>query len=151
MIDEGIERIRRLSQMARQVSNDAEREAELEREAHAVNQRCLARLERAIPKRLRQLAAAADGDLTFEDSAYRSHASTAIQIQWRAGFSVSHAVELWLHRETGSVEWRWKMAYREPPIVHRVPASKFDLARLDELVIALAEPRGWQGGHPPEV
>jgi len=35
--------------------------------------------------------------------------------------------------------------------VHRVPASRFDLSRLDDLVAALAEPERWLGGHHPEV
>ena len=43
------------------------------------------------------------------------------------------------------------MGHREPPIVHRVPASRFDLARLDDLVAALADPDRWRGGNPPEV
>jgi hypothetical protein len=150
MIDEGIERIRRLSREARQAGDQA-REAEQDRAAHELNRASLAELETAIPTRLRQLAEAADGDLTFEDSAYRSREATALLIQWRVGMPASHAVELWLHRETGSVEWRWIMGYREPPIVHRVPASRFDLGRLDDLVAALAEPRGWHGGHPPEI
>jgi hypothetical protein len=43
------------------------------------------------------------------------------------------------------------MGHRQPQIVHRVPAERFDLARLDNLVAALADPEQWRGGHPPEV
>ena len=32
-----------------------------------------------------------------------------------------------------------------------VPASRFDLDRLDNLVAALANPLCWRGGHPPDV
>ena len=74
-----------------------------------------------------------------------------MQIVWRPGSPASHEVELWLLKESGSVEWRWAMGHRQPPIVRRVPASHFDLARLDEIVAALAEPEQWRGGHPPEV
>jgi hypothetical protein len=150
-MDEGMERIRRLSREARDHAGDAERDAEANRQAAATDQACLAELERTVPERLRQLAEAADGSLSFEDSAFRSRAATAMQIRWRPGAAGAHAVELWLQRDTGSVEWRWEMGYREAPIVHRVPASRFTLARLDDLVTALADPRAWRGGHPPEI
>ncbi len=150
-MDEGIERIRRLSRQARQAGDDGHRQAEIDAEWREANRSTLDRLEASIPARLRQLADAADGDLVYEDSAYRSQAATAIQVKWRPGTRQAHDVELWLLRDTGSVEWRWTMGHREPPIVHRVPASQFDLARLDDLVAALADPERWRGGHPPEI
>ena len=148
-MDEGTARIRRLSREAR--SAEAGRQSVDDDAWRSANRASLASLERAIPERLRQLAAAADGDLQIEDSAFRSQAATAIQLRWRSGTPDAHEVELWLLRETGSVEWRWGMGHRQPQIVHRVPASRFDLARLDDLVAALAEPARWRGGHPPEV
>jgi hypothetical protein len=150
-MDDGIERIRRLSEQARQADRDGRRQAEADAEWRDANRSTLEQLESAIPARLRQLADAANGDLTYEDSAFRSSAATAIRIVWRSGTRQAHDVELWLLRESGSVEWRWTMGHREPPIVHRVPASHFDLARLDEIVAALADPDRWRGGHPPEV
>jgi hypothetical protein len=150
-MDEGIERIRRLSQQARQADGGGHRQAEIDAEWRDANTSRLASLEAAIPARLRQLADAANGDLVYEGAAFRSQAATAIQIKWRPGTRQAHDVELWLRRDTGSVEWRWTMGHREPPIVHRVPASQFDLARLDDLVAALADPERWRGGHPPEV
>ena len=150
-MDKGIERIRELCRQARQVTRDGPRELELEQEARAADRARLVQLERTSPERLRQLSAAADGLLTVEGSAFRSSTSTAISLEWLAGSRGSRAVELWLLRETGSVEWRWRMGYREAPIVHRVPASRFALARLDDLVVALADPRAWQGGNPPEI
>jgi hypothetical protein len=140
-MDEGIERIRQLSRQARQQTNghrDADDAAWLEAgRAH------LAQLERSIPARLRELAQAADGDLRVEDSAFKSQAATALRIVWRSGTPGSHEVELWLLRETASVEWRWTMGHRQPQIVHRT--------RLDRLVASLADPEQWRGGHPPEV
>ena len=150
-MDEGIERIRRLSQQARQAAEHSPRQADVDADWHDANRSSMARLEASIPARLRQLADAADGDLVIEDSAFRSQAATAIRIAWRPGAPQTHDVELWLLRDRGSVEWRWTMGHREPPIVHRVPASRFDLARLDDLVAALADPDRWRGGHPPEV
>jgi hypothetical protein len=150
-MDEGVERIRRLSLASRRADADDRRQAERDAAWHEANRSTLDRLETAIPARLRELAAAASGDLVFEDSAYRSQAATAIQVKWRPGTRQSHEVELWLRRDSGSVEWRWTMGHREPPIVHRVPAARFDLARLDDLVAALADPDRWRGGHPPEV
>lgn len=150
-MDEGVERIRRLSQQARQAGADDRRLAEGERAWREANTSMLASLETAIPARLRQLADAADGDLVYEDAAFRSQAATAIQVKWRPGTRQAHDVELWLLRDTGSVEWRWTMGHREAPIVHRVPAAQFDLARLDDLVAALADPERWRGGHPPEI
>lgn len=148
-MDEGIERIRQLSRQARQAPNghqDADDAAWLEAgRAH------LAQLERSIPVRLRELATAADGDLRVEDSAFKSQAATALRIVWRSGTPASHEVELWLLRETASVEWRWTMGHRQPQIVHRVPAERFNLTRLDHLVASLADPEQWRGGHPPEV
>jgi hypothetical protein len=149
-VDEGLERIRRLSEQARH-GDDGARQAELDAAWYASNRSALESLETAIPARLRELADAADGDLVFEDSAFRSQAATAIQVKWRPGTRQAHDVELWLRRDTGSIEWRWTMGHREPPIIHRVPASRFDLARLDDLVAALADPDRWRGGHPPEV
>jgi len=150
-MDEGLERIRRLSQQAREADDDGRQQAELDAAWQEANRSQLDQLEAAIPARLRELADAASGDLVFEDSAYRSQAATAIQIKWRPGTRRSHEVELWLRRDTGSVEWRWTMGHREPPIVHRVPAARFDLGRLDDLVAALADPDQWRGGHPPEI
>ena len=150
-MDEGIERIRRLSQEARQSAANGRGGAIADDEWRETNRSALAGLEAAIPARLRQLAEAADGDLIIEDSAFRSSAATAIRLGWRPGTRQHHDVELWLLRETGSVEWRWTMGHREPKVVHRVPASRFDLARLDGLVAALADPDQWRGGHPPEV
>ena len=150
-MDEGIERIRRLSQQARQANENSGRQAEIDAEWRDANTSTLASLEASIPARLRQLAEAADGDLVYEDSAFRSQAATAIQIKWRPGTPQAHDVELWLRRDTGSVEWRWTMGHREAQIIHRVPASQFDLARLDDLVAALADPERWRGGHPPEI
>ena len=150
-MDEGIERIRQLSREARATDPDGSREATLERETREANRAALGRLEAQIPARLAALAAVSDGDLVVEDSAFRSQAATALRIQWRPGTRQSHEVELWLLRESGSVEWRWSMGHREAPIVHRVPASRFDLARLDTMVAALADPSCWRGGYPPEV
>ena len=150
-MDEGLERLRRLSEQARQADDDGRRQDEIDAEWRAANASTLASLEASIPARLRQLADAANGDLVYEDAAFRSQAATAIQVKWRPGTRQAHDVELWLRRDTGSVEWRWTMGHREPPIVHRVPASQFDLARLDDLVAALADPERWRGGHPPEV
>ena len=150
-MDEGIERIRRLSQQARHGAEDDRRQAEADATWRDANRSTLADLESAIPGRLRQLADAANGDLKYEDSAFRSSAATAIQITWRPGTRQAHEVELWLLRDTGSVEWRWTMGHREPTMVHRVPASRFNLARFDDLVAALADPDRWRGGHPPEV
>jgi hypothetical protein len=150
-MDEGVERIKRLSQQAKQAAANAGRMAELEDASRETNRKHLARLETTIPERLRQLVDAADGDLAVESAAFRSQTSTAMQIVWRPGTGQGHAVELWLLRDTGSVEWRWTMGHREPHIVQRVPASRFDLARLDDLVAALAEPERWLGGNPPEV
>jgi hypothetical protein len=148
-MDEGIERIRRLSRQARQ---ETKRHQEADDAAWLESGRAhLAQLERSIPARLRELAAAADGDLRFEDSVFKSQAATALRIVWRSGTPGSHEVELWLLRDTASVEWRWAMGHRQPRIVHRVPAERFDLARLDRLVAALADPEQWRGGHPPEV
>jgi hypothetical protein len=129
-MDEGVERIKRLSQQAKQAAANAGRMAELEDASRETNRKHLARLE---------------------TTAFRSQTSTAMQIVWRPGTGQGHAVELWLLRDTGSVEWRWTMGHREPHIVQRVPASRFDLARLDDLVAALAEPERWLGGNPPEV
>jgi hypothetical protein len=148
-MDHGVERIKQLSRQARERAADGKAEHDLE--LRNANRTALAGLEVAIPARLHQLAAAADGDLAVEDTTFRSSTSTAMQIEWRPGSRDSHAVELWLLRETGSVEWRWAMGHREPQIVHRVPASRFDLARLDEIVAALAEPEHWLGGHHPDV
>jgi hypothetical protein len=150
-MDEGIERIRRLSRQARAAQVDGSREVTLEQEARDANREVLRRLEARIPERLAELAAASDGDLVYEGSAFRSSTATALRIQWRPGTRQAHQVELWLLREPGSVEWRWSMGHREPPIVHRVPASRFDLARLDDMVAALADPERWRGGHPPEI
>jgi hypothetical protein len=147
-MDAGLERIRQLSRQARENGSHA---AELEKQACEMNRTHLTQLEAAIPARLGALAAASDGDLTYEASAFRSQASTAMRINWRNGQSDGHAVELWLQRDNGSVEWRWEMGYREPAIIHRVPATRFDLNRLDDLVAALADPTRWLGGHPPEV
>lgn len=149
-MDEGLERIRQLVRQARQ-ADDGPRQADLDAAWHEANRATLEGLETAIPARLRQLAEAADGELEFEDAAFRSEAATAIQVKWRPGTRQAHEVELWLRRDTGSVEWRWRMGHREPPIIHRVPAARFDLARLDDLVAALADPERWRGGHPPEV
>ena len=148
-MDEGIERIRALSRQARQATNGRQRadDAAWLESARA----CLTQLERSIPERLRELSAVADGDLRFEDSAFKSQAATALRIVWRSGKPDSHEVELWLLRETGSVEWRWTMGHRRPQIVHRVSAGRFDLRRLDGLVAALADPEQWRGGNPPEV
>jgi hypothetical protein len=150
-MDEGIERIRRLSRQARHSVEQGRGKIDADAEWRESNRSTLATLEAAIPERLRQLADAAEGDLTYEDSAFRSSSATAIRIAWRPATRQAHDVELWLLRESGSVEWRWTMGHREPPIVHRVPASRFDLKRLDELVAALADPERWRGGHPPEV
>jgi len=150
-MDEGIERMRLLSEQARQTDDQESRQAEADVAWRHANRTTLESLETAIPERLRQLAEATGGDLTYEESAFRSSAATAMRIAWRPGTRNSHDVELWLLRETGSVEWRWTMGHREPQIVHRVPASSFDLARLDSMVAALADPSSWRGGHPPEV
>ena len=150
-MDTGVERMRQLSRQARTRTADSGKEADRDREARDANRSALAGLEAAIPARLRQLEAAADGDLAIQPSAYRSSTQTAMQIEWRPGTRDRHAVELWLMRDTGTVEWRWAMGHREPRIVHRVPASRFDLSRLDDLVAALAEPDHWRGGHHPEV
>ena len=150
-MDEGVERIKRLSQQARSLGDDARAASEADRAWREENKASLERLEVSIPARLRQLAGAANGDLTFEDAAFRSRTATAMQIKWRPSGREGHEVELWLLRETGSVEWRWAMGHREAPIVHRVPASAFDLNRFDDLVAALAEPERWRDGHPPEV
>ena len=150
-MDEGIERIRQLSAKARQADPGDRGQAEADAAWRDANRSALATLEASIPGRLRQLADAADGDLTYEDSAFRSSTATAIRITWRPGTRQSHDVELWLLREPGSVEWRWTMGHREAPIVRRVPASRFDLDRLDEIVASLADPERWRGGHPPEV
>ena len=150
-MDDGIERIRRLSEQARHAGEDGRGQAEADTAWRDANRSTLKQLESSIPARLRQLAGAANGDLTYEDSAFRSSAATAIRIVWRSGTRQAHDVELWLLRETGSVEWRWTMGHREAPIIHRVPASRFDLARLDDLVAALADPERWRDGHPPEV
>jgi hypothetical protein len=150
-MDEGIERLRRLSLESRQTDGQAPRQAEADAAWRHTNRATLESLEAAIPGRLRQLAEAANGDLTYEDSAFRSSAATAMRITWRPGTRDSHDVELWLLRETGSVEWRWTMGHREPKMVQRVPASRFDLTRLDDLVAALADPTRWRDGHAPEV
>lgn len=150
-MDEGIERIRQLSAKARQADPGDRSQAEADAAWRDANRSALATLEASIPGRLRQLADAADGDLTYEDSAFRSSTATAIRIAWRPGTRQAHDVELWLLREPGSVEWRWTMGHREAPIVRRVPASRFDLDRLDEIVASLADPERWRGGHPPEV
>lgn len=150
-MDEGLERIRMLSQKARQADATGLRRADDDTAWLDANRSTLASLETSIPIRLRELAEAADGDLTFEGSAFKSSTATAIRIAWRPGTRQAHDVELWLLREPGSVEWRWTMGHREAPIVNRVPASRFDLARLDEIVAALADPERWRGGHPPEV
>lgn len=150
-MDEGIERMRRLSVRARQAVGNGRQQDEADAAWRHANRSKLESLESAIPARLRQLAEASDGDLTYEDSAFRSSAATAMRIAWRPGARDGHQVELWLLRETGSVEWRWTMGHREPPMVQRVPASRFDLARLDDLVAALADPSRWRDGHPPEV
>lgn len=150
-MDEGVERIRRLARAAASRGSDGSHEAEAEEEARRANQSALAQLEAAIPSRLRQLAEAADGSLQVEDTAFRSSSATAMQITWRPGTTASHQVELWLLKESGSVEWRWRMGHRQPPIVRRVPATRFNLARLDEIVAALAEPEQWHDGHAPEV
>jgi hypothetical protein len=150
-MDDGVERIRKLSRQASDTSNDVDRDSERDRVWHEANVSELDRLAVSIPARLHQLAAAADGYLAIEDAAFRSRTSTAIQVKWRPGKHGGHEVELWLLRETGSVEWRWMMGHRASPIVHRVPASKFDLQRLDNLVASLAEPEHWRDGHPPEV
>ncbi|MFN8634305.1 MAG: hypothetical protein U0893_10655 [Chloroflexota bacterium] len=148
-MDRGVERIRRLSERRR--STDPTHEAELEEQELAADRARLAQLEAKIPERLAQLAAASDGDLAVEQSLFRSPGTAAFQACWRSGASDSHAVEIWLHQATGSVEWRWAMGYRQPPIVHRVPASRFSLERLDDLVAGLADPRCWRGGLPPDV
>jgi hypothetical protein len=150
-MDEGVERIKRLSRQAQATNDENRRESDADREWRETNIASLERLATAIPARLRELAEAANGDLSIEDSAYRSRTSTAIQVKWRAGKRDGHEAEIWLLRETGSVEWRWNMGHRVPPIIHRVPASKFDLGRLDDLVAALAEPDHWRDGHHPEV
>jgi hypothetical protein len=150
-MDAGIERIRRLSEQARQADADGRQQAEADAQWREVNRSALEHLESAIPARLRQLADAVDGDLVYQDSAFRSSAATAIRIAWRPATRQAHEVELWLQRETCSVEWRWTMGHREPPIVQRVPATRFDLARLDDLVAALADPERWRGGLPPEI
>ena len=150
-MDEGIERLRRLSAQARQADASGQRQSANDTAWRTENRSTLEALETAIPARLRQLAAAADGDLVCEDAVFRSSASTAMRIAWRPGMRDSHDVELWLLRDTGSVEWRWTMGHREPRMVQRVPASRFDLTRLDDLVAALADPARWRDGHPPEV
>jgi hypothetical protein len=43
------------------------------------------------------------------------------------------------------------MGYRQPPIIQRVSASRFDLDRLDDLIAGLADPRRWRAGFPPDV
>lgn len=149
LMDRGVERIRRLTEQQR--AADGTREAELEHQELAADRARLSQLEAEIPERLAQLAAASDGNLVVEDSLFRSPGTAAYQVRWRSGASDAHAVEIWLHQVAGSVEWRWAMGYRQPPIVHRVPASRFSLERLDDLVASLADPRCWRGGHPPDV
>ena len=150
-MDDGIERMKQLSVQARQVDGNGRRRNEADATWLTENQTTLESLEATIPNRLRQLAEAADGDLTYEASAFRSSAARAMRIFWRPGTRDSHDVELWLLRDTGSVEWRWTMGHREPKMVHRVPATHFDLTRLDDLVAALAEPDRWRDGHAPEI
>jgi hypothetical protein len=150
-MDDGVERIRRLSEQARDANGNGHRQADADAAWRNENLEVLAGLETSIPDRLHQLADASSGNLVYEDAVFRSAAATAMRIGWRPGDRMEHEVELWLLRETGSVEWRWNMGHREPKIIHRVPASRFDLDRFDHLVAALADPEQWRGGHPPEV
>jgi hypothetical protein len=148
-MDAGIETIRRLSERRR--TADPQEEAVLAEQALTDDRERVARLETAIPARLAELAAASDGDLVFEDSLYRSTGSAAFQVRWKPGTLEGHSVEIWLHRESGTVEWRWAMGNRQPPIVQRVSAARFDLGRLDDLVAGLGDPRRWRAGFPPDV
>ena len=150
-MDQGIDRLRRLSEQARQAGGNGQQQAEADAAWRSQNRSTLESLETTIPGRLRQLAEATGGDLVYEESVFRSSTATALRIAWRPGTRDGHDVELWLLRETGSVEWRWSMGHREPKMVQRVPASRFDLTRLDDLVAALADPACWRDGHPPEV
>lgn len=150
-MDEGLERIRHLSEQARQAVEQGRGRADADATWRDANQSILKGLEVSIPGRLRELSKASNGDLIYEGAAFRSSTATALRITWRPGERDSHDVELWLLKDAGSVEWRWTMGHREPKIVHRVPATRFDLGRLDALVAALADPERWRGGNPPEV
>ncbi len=148
-MDDGLERIRRLSQQARDQERTEALQAEEEEHGHEKDRDRAAQLEEDIPRRLQELADASNGDFTFEDSVHHSPNSTAYELWWRGNTPEASGARLLIHTRDGYIEWQWWMGKGQPRVGNAVPTSEFDLKRLDALVAAIAEWR--HPGPPPNV
>jgi hypothetical protein len=148
-MDDGLERIRRLSQEARTQERTEGLQAEEGEEGRESDRERTAQLVGAIPKRLQELADASNGDFTFENSIHHSPDSTAYDLWWRGNTPEASGAQLVIHTRDGYIEWQWWMGKGQPRAGNAVPTSEFDLTRLDALVAAMAEWR--HPGPPPHV
>ena len=148
-MDDGLERIRRLSQQARAQERTEALRAEQDEEGHERDRDRAAQLEDDILRRLQELADASNGDFTFEGPSHHSPGSTAYELRWRGDTPDGSGVQLSIHTRAGYIEWQWWMGKGQPRVGNAVPISEFDLKRLDALVAAMAEWR--RPGPPPHV
>ncbi len=145
-MDDGLERIRRLSQQARAQERTEALQAEGEEHGHERDREWAAQLEADIPRRLQELADASNGDFTFEGPSYHTSGSTVYELWWRGDAPDGSGVQLWIYPRDGYIEWQWWMGKGQPRVGNAVPTSEFDLKRLDALVAAMAE---WRRPSPP--
>jgi hypothetical protein len=145
-MDDGLERIHRLSQQARAQERTEALQAEGEEHGHEADRDRAAQLEADIPKRLQELADASEGDFTFQGPSYHTAGSTVYELRWQGDTPDGSGVLLWIHTRDGYIEWQWWMGRGQPRVGNAVPTSEFDLPRLDALVAAMAE---WRRPDPP--